>query len=120
MAGSNQGFLSVKSGEFQDPLQTIIARKSAWCTDSNKTGKTLDAESSDESKSDPEDWEQVYAPETKVDIATDGWNTVYNPAVFYGAIPPGQESEPESDSEDFDKVYNSEADMDADQEGSDR
>lgn len=124
LAGSNQGFLSVKSGECQDLLQTIIARKSAWCTGSNKTGETLDAESSDEipdeSKSDPEDWEQVYTPEIKVDIATDGWNTVYNPAVFYGAIPPGQESEPESDSEDFDKVYNSEADMDTDQEESDR
>lgn len=120
LTGSNHGFLSAKSGECYDPWQTIIARKSAWCTSSNKTRETLDVESSDEipdePKSDPEDWEQVYAPETRVD----GCNTGYNPAVFYGVIPHDQESEPESDLEDFDKVCNSEADIDADQEGSDR
>lgn len=102
-------------------MQVVATRNPAWSTSSNKISaswKTLDPgilnEIQDEPKSNPED--QVYASDTK-DTGTDEWNTVYNPAVFFGMIPPGQESEPESDSEDFDKVYTSEADTDTDEEG---
>lgn len=69
-----------------------------------------------EPKSDSEDWDQINASETEADIGTGEWNTVQNPAAFFGVIPPDQESEPGSDLEDFDKVYTSEADMDTDEE----
>lgn len=99
-------------------MPVAFAEKPAWSTSLNKTfvtWKTLDA-ILDDLKSDLEDCDWISAPEIKANIRTDKWNTVYNPAVFFGVIPPDQESEPESDSEDFDKVYTSEADIDADEE----
>lgn len=104
-------------------MQVTVAEKPAWYNGLNKTSvawKTLDAgisgEISDDPKSDPEDWDRIFAPEIKIDTGTGEWNIVYNPAAFFGVIPPEQESEPESDTEDFDKVYTSEADIDADEE----
>lgn len=106
-------------------MQVTVAEKPVWSNSLNKTSvtwKTLDAGTSGEisddpiAKSDPEDWDRIYAPRIKLDTETGEWNTVYNPVVFLGVIPPDQESEPESDSEDFDKVYTSEADIDTDEE----